>query len=597
MGKVTTSGQNNITSPNGNSLAVFVDGITEVMKVKDVMGNIQPLSDFTGCISPFEYNANGNGIEPILGANNASGSYSTIGGGQNNTVSSALSTIIGGQNNNTCTFCNTHIIGSNISATQTDTTFTNCISAENLLAGCFVSVGANKVLINSPTIPYAGSIIQIGAGTGSTERCGLSNNAQGCYSVVTGGKFNCAFGDFSTISGGICNCTYSNFDTIAGGQHNVTCANQSIIGGGSYNTTNGDDSTIAGGSFNTTFGNFSIIGGGCLNNATNTFATVGGGYFNTASNTQSTVGGGFNNTASGYNSAVGGGKNNISSNSFSTVGGGYTNSATANWSTVGGGVYNVASSDNSTIGGGKNNNASGSYSAILGGKYNNTCNFANAMIVGSNLCATQSCTTFMNCASADNLTVGCLVSVGTNKVLENSLLNVSTINSGLFAQTTNSIPVTATAVESSLIGNGVGTLTVPANGFTVGSSFNAFFDGRISSINTATLIIRVKTLSGAILADTGIINMETSTNKAWKLDLQFTIRTLGTTGVASISSGGTFSYVVNASDKFDGFVLSTVNSTTFDTTIDNTLVVTAQWNTNNAGNSILSRNFVLTKVY
>ncbi len=43
---VTRSQQNNITSPNGNSLAVFVDGITGVIKVKDVLGNIQPLLDF-----------------------------------------------------------------------------------------------------------------------------------------------------------------------------------------------------------------------------------------------------------------------------------------------------------------------------------------------------------------------------------------------------------------------------------------------------------------------------------------------------------------------------------------------------------------------
>jgi hypothetical protein len=46
MGKVTTSEQNNITSPNGNSLAVFVEGTTGEIKVKDINGNIQPLSDF-----------------------------------------------------------------------------------------------------------------------------------------------------------------------------------------------------------------------------------------------------------------------------------------------------------------------------------------------------------------------------------------------------------------------------------------------------------------------------------------------------------------------------------------------------------------------
>jgi hypothetical protein len=79
--------------------------------------------------------------------------------------------------------------------------------------------------------------------------------------------------------------------------------------------------------------------------------------------------------------------------------------------------------------------------------------------------------------------------------------------------------------------------------------------------------------------------------------LEFTIRTLGTAGVASISTGGLFSYIKNSGLSFEGFVLSTINTTTFDTTISNTLVITAQLNTNNAGNSIFSRNFVLQKIY
>jgi hypothetical protein len=203
----------------------------------------------------------------------------------------------------------------------------------------------------------------------------------------------------------------------------------------------------------------------------------------------------------------------------------------------------------------------------------------------------------MNCASVDNLTQGSLVCVGANKVLEDSLLNVSTINSGLFAQTTDSAPVTATAVETSIIGVGVGTLSVPANAFTIGNSFVARLDGVISAVGTATLDIKIKTLSGALLADTGAIAMDATTAKSWTLDIEFTVRTLGGVGVASISSGGLFSYIKNSGLNFEGYVLSTVNSTTFDTTINNTLVITAQWNTNNAGNSILSRNFVLFKVY
>ena len=46
MGNLRLSGRNNITSPNGNSLAIFVDGLNGQLQLKDVMGNIQPLSDF-----------------------------------------------------------------------------------------------------------------------------------------------------------------------------------------------------------------------------------------------------------------------------------------------------------------------------------------------------------------------------------------------------------------------------------------------------------------------------------------------------------------------------------------------------------------------
>jgi hypothetical protein len=46
MGNVTRSQSQNIKSPDGNSLALFVDGDDDVMKVKDVRGNVQDLSDY-----------------------------------------------------------------------------------------------------------------------------------------------------------------------------------------------------------------------------------------------------------------------------------------------------------------------------------------------------------------------------------------------------------------------------------------------------------------------------------------------------------------------------------------------------------------------
>lgn len=175
--------------------------------------------------------------------------------------------------------------------------------------------------------------------------------------------------------------------------------------------------------------------------------------------------------------------------------------------------------------------------------------------------------------------------------------NPSGYLSRLYTQTNSSTPVTATAAEGSLLDGGLGTLTIPANGFQVGDSFKGVLIGHLSCVGTATLQIRVKTASGIPLADTGVMAMNLTTAKHWKLDVDFTVRTLGAATVASIASGGLFAYTKNSGFNFEGVNFSIVNNTTFDTTISNTLVVTAQWNTNNAGNSIYSEIFTLQKTY
>ena len=200
-----------------------------------------------------------------------------------------------------------------------------------------------------------------------------------------------------------------------------------------------------------------------------------------------------------------------------------------------------------------------------------------------------------------NLTANTITFIYTNYGLwmEKSRSNVkeSSNTYGLFAQTANSVPVANTAVETTIVGPGVGTLTVPANSFSIGDSFTCALDGILSSGSSATLHIRIKTLDGVILADTGIIDMAATTDKPWVMNLYFTVRVLGGVTVASISSGGLFSYIRNGGTQFEGYVLSTVNNTTFNTTINNTLVITAQWDPASTGNSIVSKNFTLTKVY
>lgn len=172
----------------------------------------------------------------------------------------------------------------------------------------------------------------------------------------------------------------------------------------------------------------------------------------------------------------------------------------------------------------------------------------------------------------------------------------ASVSYGLYAQTANSTPVTNTTVETTLINGGVGTLSVPANGFSVGDSFRAIMAGVLNTANNQTIRIRVKAGS-IVLLDSGAQPITNITNDVFSLNIDFTIRQLGAAGVASIASLGTFHYVKTVNGVIEGFSFNTVNNTTFSTTVSNTLNITVQWGAANAGNSIYSDIFILNKTY
>lgn len=167
---------------------------------------------------------------------------------------------------------------------------------------------------------------------------------------------------------------------------------------------------------------------------------------------------------------------------------------------------------------------------------------------------------------------------------------------GLFAQTANSTPVTNTTVETSIINGGVGTLTVGANQFSVGDSFRGDFGGVISTGNNQTIRIQLKAGS-VVLVDSGPQTINNVNNNVWSLSVNFTIRQLGAAGAASIVSLGTFNYAKTVNGTVEGFSFNAVNSTTFSTTISNTLDVTVQWGAATTLNNIYSDIFVLNKIY
>ena len=174
-------------------------------------------------------------------------------------------------------------------------------------------------------------------------------------------------------------------------------------------------------------------------------------------------------------------------------------------------------------------------------------------------------------------------------------LNVAT-GGGLFSQTVDGPTVTNTTTETNILGTGVGSLSVPANVFMVGDSFHITVIGHLSSKNNDDLRIRVKSGS-VVLVDTGSINMPGLTNQHFELNMDFTIRAIGAAGVASIASGGQITYIKDASTAFEGLDFSVINNTTFDTTVLNTLTITAEWSAADPLNSIYTEIVTLTKTY
>jgi len=309
----------------------------------------------------------------------ASGDYSVIGGGQDNTASGYAATVGGGLGN-----------------TASDDAATVGGGATNTASGDVATVGGGK--------------LNTAGGYAATVGGGVENTAGGFYATVGGGVLNTARGDAATIGGGRSNIASGDAAIVGGGEGNTASAEDAIVGGGKLNTAGGYAATVGGGYRNTASKNYTTVSGGYENTASDWGATVGGGQANTASDGDATVGGGRLNTAGGYAATIGGGQVNTAGGFYATVGGGYENTASGYAATVGGGRSNTAGDFYATVGGGYENTAS-SKGATVGGGYQNTASFAYATVGGgrSNTASGKDATIgggYRNTASGSLATVG-----------------------------------------------------------------------------------------------------------------------------------------------------------------------------------------------
>lgn len=438
---------------------------------------------------------------------------------------------------------------------------------------------------------------------------GQNHSVESNDSIASGGSGNQLIlgSDYSAIGGGVNNCIESTYSTIPGGCVNylLVGSDYSTIVGGSKNQITNQFSIIGGGTNNAISAERSFIGGGEQNSVASkgTHQVISGGYKNQIGSSCSVIGGGNCNLLSGGSSSIiGGGEfNSILNAPGSTIGGGVCNTINCEASSILGGKSNIISSVESVIGGGAGNTIqpASSNSSILGGANNDTCSHTNSHIIGSNICAIASDATFVNSLyimdTPNKSSSGVVLVRESNGEVTGSLR----FNSGFYAQTADGTAITSGATETSLIGTGEGGLSVPADGFAVGDSFSVIMGGRISTASSSeTIRIRVKANNGVTtfdLANSGVQTLPNATNEAFDLRVNFTIRAIGAATVASVKSMSSFMVQKSSSGALEGFEFNNIESTNFDTTLINTLDITAEWG--GAGNSIQSQYFTMNKIY
>lgn len=166
---------------------------------------------------------------------------------------------------------------------------------------------------------------------------------------------------------------------------------------------------------------------------------------------------------------------------------------------------------------------------------------------------------------------------------------------GNYAQILQSATITGLA-EASIVGTGVGSLSIPANAFQVGDSFHAKIGGLLGDTsNGDDITVRIKS-GTTVLASTGLFILDNTQaigvgGEGWECELDFTIATTGASG--TICTNGNFAYNKTGDKKVSGTVFQDVE--VLDTTVANTLDITIEWG--QTGCDIYSANFVLYRTF
>ena len=174
-------------------------------------------------------------------------------------------------------------------------------------------------------------------------------------------------------------------------------------------------------------------------------------------------------------------------------------------------------------------------------------------------------------------------------------LYVDSVVGNLYCMIADGTTIIQSSPETSLlasgVGDSVGTLTVPANGFAVGDAFHFVVAGDCVFDSDNEITLKLK--NGGTLASITMELEDTDGTTSWELEADFVIRSIGATG--SIITNFDFTFNKKALKDFKGVRNVVVSS--IDTTVSNTLDITAQFTTNPKTSSITAKLAYLKRMH
>jgi hypothetical protein len=422
----------------------------------------------------------------------ASGEFSSILGGKNNTASASLSIVVGGSDNSNNSI-NGIIVGGLSNLNQSDRSVIISGSQNSNLSGGtgynFIGNGVNNVNRGSFNV-----IIN-----------GINNNIQdSSFNSIVNGSNNSigALSSNSLIGAGISNSVTGLNNSIVAGVGNTATgfSGGNFIGAGTRNIVSGFNNAIIVGQnniidpSNTTF---NIILAGSNNNIQSNVGNsmIGAGEFNIVRNSDSAVICGISNTitvdGSGGN-FIGGGITNIVSGGYNSILGGNSNridSSSISFSAILGGQRNgiTGTSVNVMIGTGDSNTVTGTDNAIIAGQSNQI----QAGGSGGNFIGT----------GVGNLVVGSYNGIlcGSGNRIDNTLIRNCAIMSGAI----NSITSNST---NSMIGAGSNNRIIDGFSSAIIAGFSNFAGGTANFIGAGVSGTVTGTANAIIAGSNNIIN-------------------------------------------------------------------------------------------